>query len=73
MRRMASASGMQVSVTRFMWRSSSSCSLRGRQIAPVGDALIEVVRHQVEDIFFEIGAGAADGVDFILANHFGKR
>ncbi len=32
-----------------------------------------VVRHQVEDVFLEIGACTTDGVYLALADHFGER
>ena len=31
------------------------------------------MRHQVEDVLLQIGAGAADGVNLPLANHLGER
>jgi len=31
-----------------------------------------IVRDEVEDVLFEIGAGGADGVDFVLTNHLGE-
>ena len=46
--------------------------LRG-QVAVVRHALVVVVRHQVEHVFFEIGAGAADAVDLAGADHLGQR
>ncbi len=36
-------------------------------------ALVVLVRHQVEDVLLQVGAGAADGVNFPLANHLGER
>ena len=44
-----------------------------RQLAIVRHALVVVVRHEVEDVFFEVGAGAADRVDLVAANHLGQR
>ena len=44
----------------------------GGQIAVVRDALIEVVCDEVEDVFFEICAGATDAVNLVLADHFGE-
>ena len=73
MRRMASSSGMQVSVTRFMWRVEQRLLVLGGQVAVVRHALVVVVRHEVEDVLLEIGAGAADGVDLVLADHLGER
>ena len=32
-----------------------------------------IVSDEVVKIFFEIGTGAADGVDFVAADHFGER
>ena len=72
-RRIASISGMQVSVTRFMWRCEQRLLVGGRQIAIVRDALVEIVRNQIENIFFEIRAGAADAMNFVLADHLGQR
>ncbi len=46
--------------------------LRG-EVAVVRHALVEVVGDEVEDVFFEIRAGAADAVDLVLADHFGQR
>ena len=45
----------------------------GGQIAVVGNALVEVVRDEVEDVFLQIGAGAADAVNLVLADHLGQR
>ena len=73
MRRMASISGMQVSVTRFMWRAEQLGLVGGRQIAVVRHALVEIVSDEIEDIFFKIRAGAADAVNLVLADHFGER
>ena len=44
----------------------------GGEVAVVGDALVVVVGDEVEDVFFEVGAGADDGVDFVLADHLGE-
>ena len=73
MRRIASISGMQVSVTRFMWRREELGFVGGREIAIVRDALVVVVRDEIEDVFLEIGAGAADAVNLVLADHLGER
>ncbi len=43
------------------------------QFAPVGNALIMRMGDQIEDILFEVGAGAADAVYFVVANHLCKR
>ena len=40
------------------------------QVAVVGNTLIMAMRHQVHDIFFQIGTGTADDGHFILADHF---
>ena len=69
---MASSSGMQVSVTRFMWRSSRACSSGGREVAVVGHAFVEIVGYEVEDIFLQVGPRAADNLHFILANKLGQ-
>jgi hypothetical protein len=45
----------------------------GGQIAVVGHALVKVVGHEVEDVFLQIGAGAADAVNLVLADHLGQR
>ena len=73
MRRIASISGMQVSVTRFMWRLEQRLLIGGREIAVVRHALVVIVRHEVEDVLLEVGAGAADAVHLVLADHFGER
>ncbi len=44
-----------------------------REVAVVGDADVVVVRHQIEDVLLEVGAGAADAVDLALADHLGQR
>ena len=43
-----------------------------RQIAVMRDADVVVMRDQIEHVFLEVRAGAADGVDFLLADHFGQ-
>jgi hypothetical protein len=43
-----------------------------REIAPVRDTLIVVVGHEVINILLEVRAGAADGVHFILTDHFSE-
>jgi len=43
------------------------------QITIVGHALVMIVRHQIENIFFEIRSRRADAVHFSLANHFRER
>jgi hypothetical protein len=45
----------------------------GREVAVVRDALIVIVRDEIEDILFEVRAGAADGVDFPHADHLRER
>ena len=37
------------------------------------DALVMIVRDEIVNVFLEIRAGAADAVDFVLADHFGER
>src|SRR5262249_1720700 len=37
------------------------------------NALVMIVRDEIEDVFLEIRAGAADGRDLVLANHLGQR
>ncbi len=44
--------------------------VRRGEVAVVWHALVEVVGDVVEDILFEISAGAADGVHLVLADHF---
>ena len=44
-----------------------------RQIAVARQPLVVRVRDEVEDVFFEVGARAADGVHLALANHLGER
>ena len=43
------------------------------QIAVVRNALVEVVRHEVENVFLKICAGAADAMNLLLADHLGER
>jgi hypothetical protein len=31
------------------------------------------MRHEIEDVFLKIGAGAADAVNLVLADHLGQR
>ena len=45
----------------------------GGQLAVVRDAHVVIVGHQVEDVLLEVGAGAADGVHLVLADHLGER
>ena len=45
----------------------------GSEIAIVRDALIEIVRDEIEDVLFQIGARATDGMHLVLADHLGKR
>jgi hypothetical protein len=40
------------------------------QITPIGDALVEVMRDQVENVFFQIRAGTTNGMHFALPDHF---
>src|SRR5579875_1387999 len=44
-----------------------------RQVAPVRHALVEIVRHQVEDVFLEIRARAGNAMYLVLPDHLGKR
>ena len=44
-----------------------------RQVAVARQPLVMRVRDEVEDVFLEVGAGAADGVHLSLANHLGER
>jgi len=44
-----------------------------RQFAVVRHSHIEIVRDEVEDVFFEVGAGAGDGMHLVGANHLGER
>ena len=45
----------------------------GREVAVVWHALVVVVSDQVKNVFLKIRAGANDGVDLVLANHFSER
>ena len=36
-------------------------------------ALVMIVRDEIVNVLFQIRAGAANSVDFVLANHFGER
>ncbi len=47
--------------------------VRRCQVAIVGNALIEIVRHKIENIFFKVGARAANPMNLVLANHLGER
>ena len=73
MRRIASISGIQVSVTRFMCRPEQRGLVGGRQIAVMRHAFVKIVRHQIEDIFFKIRARAADAVNLFLPDHLRQR
>ncbi len=44
----------------------------GGEVAVVGNALVVVVGDEVEDVLLEVGAGADDGVDLVLADHLGE-
>ena len=46
--------------------------LLGRKVTVVGHALVMIVRDQVVHVLFQIGPGAANPVDFALANHLGQ-
>jgi hypothetical protein len=59
--RNASSSGIQVSVTRL-----SPCSRRFHSWSVV------LVRHQVHEVFLQIGAGTRDDVDLPLTDHLGE-
>jgi len=50
-------------------RDRNSCSLLrfGGQFAPVFDPDVMAVGDEVEDVFFEVRADAADGVNFAMA------
>ena len=45
----------------------------GRQIAIMRHALVKVVRDQVKNIFFQIGAGTRDRVYLVATDHLGQR
>ena len=45
----------------------------GAELAIVREALVVIVRDQVENVFFEVGAGPADRVNLLLADHLGER
>jgi hypothetical protein len=45
----------------------------GRQVAVIRHALVVIVRDEIEDVLLEIRAGAADGVDLVLPDHFRQR
>ena len=44
-----------------------------RQIAPVRNTLVEIVRNQIENVFLQICAGAANAMHLILTDHLGQR
>ena len=41
-----------------------------REVAVVGHACVVRVRHEVHDVLFQVGAGARNRVNLVLANHF---
>ena len=45
----------------------------GREVAVVGHALVVIVRDEIEDVLLEVRAGAADGGDLVLPDHFRER
>ena len=47
--------------------------VRGAELPVMRQALVVLVRHQVEDVFLEIRAGAGNGVHIALADHRGER
>ncbi len=47
--------------------------LLGRQVAVVRNAHVVIVRDEVEDVFLEVGARAADRVHLAAADHLGER
>ena len=47
--------------------------VRRRQVAIMGNADIVLMGHEVEDVLFQIGAGAADSVDLTGADHLRQR
>ena len=47
--------------------------LRGREIAVMRHALVMVVRDEIVDVLFQVGAGAANSVNLVLADHLGER
>ena len=47
--------------------------LRWREVAVVRHALVVIVRDKIVNVFLEVRAGAADPMNFVLANHLGKR
>ena len=42
------------------------------QVPVMGDPYIVIVRHQVEDILFQVGASAGDGMDVACTDHLGQ-
>lgn len=42
------------------------------QVAVVGDPLVKIMGHKIEDILLEVRAGAADRMDLVLADHLGE-
>ena len=47
--------------------------LLGTELAIIGQALVFCARDKIEKVFFQIRAGAGDGVNFVLTNHLGQR
>ncbi len=64
---------MHVSVTRLSWRASKILLVGRGQLAVLRDAHVVIVRDEIEHVFFEVGAGAADGVHLAAADHLGQR
>ena len=44
-----------------------------REVAIVRHPHVVIVRHEVEDVFLEVGAGAADAGHLVLPDHLGER
>jgi hypothetical protein len=43
------------------------------QFAIIGNPFVLAARNEVEEVLLEIGAGARNGVDFVLSNHLCER
>ncbi len=61
-RRIASISGMQVSVDAVHVALEQRLLIGGREVAVVRHALVVVMGDEIEDVLLEVRAGAADGV-----------
>ena len=52
---------------------SQSQFLSRREVSIIGDRFVFVASDQIENVLFQIGGRAGDGVDFVLTDHLGQR